>query len=587
MKPGVTIEQVRADMHAISNALAAEDPAARGPRSITVDPVRGYILPTGARSELPQFVILLVAVAGFALVLACANLANLLLSRAVARRREIGVRLALGAPRGRLVRQLVTETTTLAVLGGVAGVLVAGWTLSLLSAFDLPGGVHIGDLNAGVDARLIVIAGVLSLLTGTLFGSVPALQTSHLAVVEALKGEGIEARGRSWPRRALVAVQIALSFVLLVGSGLFLRTLANSLAFDPGFRPEHVALARFDLSLHHYTPPRAAAFTSQLVDRINRIPGVASASLGTVLPFEQGGFRGTFVSVAGYEPGPDEEMRVDYVFVAPDYFRTVGMQVLRGRGILPTDDHAGAPVAVVSETAARRWWPGSNAVGGRVTIGGAEREVVGVVPDAQWRQLGEEATPYVFLPLLQFPSQAAAGPLTLAVRTRGDPAALLPVIRADAAALDPDVSLLTLQTMEDRLRAVLMPQRMGAILLTLFAVLALILAAVGIYGVVSFNVNRERRSIGIRMALGAGRTGVLVMIGRRMTVSVAAGLSVGLAVALVLARSVEGFLFHVGSHDAATYVGLAVLLGGVAMVAVLVPARRAAQIDPMDALRHE
>lgn len=587
MAPGVTVDQVRAEMLAISNTLATEGPEARGPRSITVDPVSGYILPTGARTDLQRFVFLLLAVVGFTLLLACANLANLLLSRGIARHREIGVRLALGAGRGRLVRQLLTESLTLAVLGGALAILLAGWALSALGGFDLPGNVTIGELHTGLDVRLVAIAGALSLLTGVAFGIIPALQASRPALVAALRREDAGARGRTWTRGTLVAVQVAMSFVLLVGSGLFLRTLGNSLAFDPGFRAEHVALASFDLSLHGYTPAEGEAFTHRLVERIAARPDVESASLGTVVPFQRGGFSGTFVSVAGYEPAPDEEMRVDYVFVAPEYFRTLGIPVLEGRGVMTTDDDAGAPVVVVNETAVRRWWPDGDAVGGRLTIAGREREVVGVVRDAEWRRLGETATPFVFLPLRQFPGRTATVPITLAVRTRHDPAAMLRGIRSEVAALDRDVSLSTLQTMEERLASSLMPQRMGAVLLTLFAVLALVLAVVGIYGVVSFNVNRERRSIGIRMALGAARRGVVIMVVRRMLAPVGAGLGVGLVAAALLARAVRGFLFGIGPRDPATYALLAFLLTAVALLAAFVPARRATRIDPIEVLRHE
>ena len=587
MAAGVTIEQVRTEMLGISAALAAEAPEARGPRSITVDPLPGYILPEGARTDLSRFVILLVAVVGFALMLACANLANLFLSRAAARRRELGVRLALGAGRGRLVRQLITESVAFAVVGGAAGVLVAAWALSALRGFDLPGGVTIGQLEVALDARMLGIAAVLSLLTGVAFGIVPALQASSPNLVGALKDTGGNGGGRGWTRHALVALQVAMAFLLLVGSGLFLRTLINSLTFDPGFASERVALARFNLSLSRHTSAQAETFTRHLLDRLANAPGVEVASLGTVVPFQPGGFSGTFVSVAGYDPAPDEEMRVDFVFVAPDYFRALGIPVVAGRGVEGTDDEGGAPVVVVNETAARQWWPNADAVTGRLTFAGAERNVVGVVGDTDWRRLGEEATPFVFLPIAQFPAVIADRSLTLAVRSRGDPVALLPLVRSEVATLDPDVSLVSLQAMRDRLAAVLMPQRLGATLLTLFALLAVVLAVVGIYGVVSFNVSRDRRNIGIRMALGALRRDVLVMVMRRMIVPVSAGLAVGLVAASLLARGVERFLFGVGPRDLMTYAALALLLFAVAILAAAVPARRATRIDPMEALRYE
>lgn len=587
MAEQVTVEQVRSQMLAISNALRVEDPEARGPRSITVDPLPGYILPTGARADLQRFVILLLAVVGLALLIACANLANLLLARALARRREIGVRLAVGASRGRLVRQLVTESVTLAVVGGGAGLIIATWALAVLGRFDLPGGITIGQLNVGIDGRMLAIAGTLSLLTGVLFGGIPALQASRPSQVHALKRDSLEGAGRGWTRRGLVALQVAVAFLLLVGSGLFLRTLGNSLRFDPGFRPERVAMAQFNLSLGHYSPEQGQAFAQWLVERLTQAPAVEAAGLGSSVPLARGGFSGTFVSVAGYDPAPDEEMRVDYVFVTPAYFRSLGMRVVAGRSVTADDRATTAPAIVVSEAAAKRWWPGGKAVGGRMTIGGGEREVVGIVADANWRQLGETPTPFVFVPLAQFSAQAVSRPITLIVRTRGDPRAVLPVIQSEVTALDSDVSLASLETMSDRMSAVLMPQRMGTVLLTLFALLAVGLAAVGIFGVVSFNVTRDRRSIGIRMALGAHRSQVVMLSVRRMLAPVSIGLAAGLVAAAFLARGMERFLFGVGPRDAVTYLLLGVLLAAIATLAALLPARRAARLDPVEALRHD
>ncbi len=580
------VPQARAEMLSISEQLALEDPEARGPRSVTVDAIRGYIRPPGSRDELVQFLVLLTGVVGFSLLLAATNVANLLLARASDRRREIGTRLAVGADRGRLVRQLVTESLVLALLGGALGLLVAVWALDLLSGFELPGGVAIGSLPIRLDVRVLLLAFSLSIVTGLLFGLLPALQATRDDLVTSLKGEAVEFAKSGWGlRKLLVAGQVALCLVLLLGSALFLRTLRNSLTFDPGFRSENVALASFDLSLLHYAPGTGRAFVDDLTDRAARLPGVEAVSMGTLVPLQQGGFRGAFVSVPGYEPAPDEELRVDYVFVSPDFFTTLGTSVVDGRAFNSLDIEGGRPVIIVSETMANRYWPGGGAVGDMVAFGDLTFDVVGVAADIKWRRLTENASNYVFLPLAQFPSELVEGPLTLTMRTTRGGEEILPAIRAEFRALNPDVALSVLQTMNDRLRQLLMPQRMGAVLLTLFGTLALLLAALGIYGVVGYTVAKETRTIGIRIALGAGRREVVALIVRGMAAPVALGLVTGVAAALALSQAAESFMFGVSSKDPITLAAVSVVLGSVAVVAMLIPARRAARIKPMEALR--
>jgi predicted permease len=584
----VTVLQARAEMLSISQQLAHEDPEARGPRSITVDAVHGYIRPPGSRDELVQFLVLLTGIVGFSLLLAATNVANLLLARASDRRREIGTRLAVGADRSRLVRQLVTESMVLALIGGAFGLLVSVWVLDLLSGFDLPGGIAIGSLPVKLDVRVLALAVGLSLLTGVVFGLLPALHATRADLLSFFKGEAAEPnKSGGGLRRALVAGQVGLCLVLLMGSALFLRTLRNGLAFDPGFRSEKLAMARFDLSLLHYTPGMGTAFLDDLTDRVTRVPGVESVSVSTLIPFQQGGFRGTFVSVPGYEPAPDEEMRVDYVFASRDYFATLGVSVVEGRAFDSQDTEGSRPVMMVNKTMAERYWPEGEAVGGTVGFGDRTFDVVGVTADIKWRRLTENASNYVFLPLVQFPSEAVTGPLALAVQTASSAERILPTLRSEFTALDPDVSLSALQTMHDRLSQLLMPQRMGAVLLTLFGTLALLLAAIGIYGVVGYTVAKETRTIGIRIALGAGRREVVRLIVRGMAVPVVLGLITGVAAALALSRAVESLMFGVSSKDPLTLAAVSLVLGGVAIVAMLIPARRASQIKPMEALRME
>ncbi len=592
LAPGVSVVQARQEMASISRQLAEEYPedraAMEGPRSITVDPAPRYILPVGSESDLKRFIWLLFGVVGATLLLATANLANLLLVRASGRRREIGIRLAVGAGRGRLIRQLLTESMTLGLAGGAVGLVVAIWMLDLLSAFQLPGGVSIGALEVGLDSRVLLFALLLSLVTSVAFGLIPALQASRPEVVSSLKGgESERGAGHDRLRKALVAVQVALCLVLLVGSGLFVRALRNSLEFDPGFRSEGVALARFNLALLRYTPEQGGSFVERLLERVRGLPDVTAASVATLVPLQAGGFRGTFVTVSGYHPAPDEEMRVDYLFVEPGYFRALGIPLVRGRVIEAGDRESSRPVMVINQDMARRYWPGRDPLGGIVDFGELQLEVVGVVENPVWTGLGESPTPFVFLPLPQYPAFTSNGFLTLLARTAGDPRRLLRALPEELRSLDPQLSISSLQTMKDQLNAALMPQRMGAALLSLFGSLALVLAAVGIYGVVGYTVARQSRSIAIRMALGARDVDVLALVVRGMSATILVGLGAGLLVALALTRTVEAFLFGVGPDDPLTFGVLGIFLASVALVATLLPARRATRMKPMAILRTE
>lgn len=592
LAPGVSVVQARQEMASISRQLAEEYPADRaaveGPRSITVDPAPRYILPVGAATDVKRFIWLLFAVVGATLLLATANLANLLLVRASGRRREIGIRLAVGAGRGRLIRHLLTESVTLGLAGGVAGLFVAAWMLDLLAAFQLPGGVSIGALEVGLDGRVLLFALLLSLVTSAAFGLIPAVQASRPEMVSSLKGgESGRVSGRDGMRKALVAVQVALCLVLLVGSGLFVRALRNSLEFDLGFQSDGVALARFNLALLRYTPEQGESFVGQLLERVRGLPDVQAASVATLVPLQAGGFRGTFVGVGGYQPAPDEEMRVDYLFVEPGYFRALGIQLVRGRAIEGGDREGSRPVMVINQDMARRYWPGRDPLGGIVDFGELQVEVVGVVENPVWTGLGESPTPFVFLPLSQYRAFASNGFLTLVARTAGDPRLLLRALSEELRSLDPQLSISSLQTMKDQLDAALMPQRMGAALLSLFAALALVLAAVGVYGVVGYTVARQSRSIAIRMAVGARAVDVLALVVRGMSATILVGLGAGLLVALLLTRTVETFLFGVSPDDPLTFGVLGVFLALVALVATLLPARRATRMKPMAILRTE
>jgi predicted permease len=580
-------------MTTIARQLAEDYPeewqAMDGHRTITIDAMPGYILPVRSAADIRRFVWILFGVVGLTLLLASANVANLLLARATARQREIGIRIAIGAQRGRLVRQLLTESVTLAVFGGTAGLLVASWMLDVMAAFQLPGGLAIGALGIELDQRILVFALLLSLVTAVAFGLVPALQATRPGVVNSLKGESTE-RGGSQQRlrKALVAVQVALCLILLVGSGLFLRTLRNSLRSDIGFDAENVVVARFNLAFLRYTPEQGTAFVDQLLERVRALPGVTAASVSTLVPFQAGGFRGMFAEIDGYSTSPGEEIRVDYVFVQPGYYRSLGIPLLQGRDFGPSDIEGSRRAVVINRHMAERYFSDRDPVGGIVRFaGGPAMEVVGVVGDPVWSSLGEEPTPFVFVPMAQSPDVASRSFITLVARTGRNAEEFTPLLAAQFRELEPGLSLTFIRTMEQQIGSALMPQRMGTVLFTLFGVLALALAAVGIYGVVGYSVTRQAREIGVRIALGASKQDILRGVVFGIAAPVAAGLAVGGATALALSRTLESFMFGVSPSDPLTFVVIAALLALVATLAALIPARRAARLDPMRVLTTE
>ncbi|MCH7565739.1 MAG: ABC transporter permease, partial [Gemmatimonadetes bacterium] len=589
LEPGSTVEQARAEMLAISAQLAEEDPEARGPRSVTVDALPGYVLPVGSEADMTRFVWLLSGIVGLTLLLACANVANLLLARASTRAREVGVRLALGAGRGRLVRQLLTESFLLAVLGGAAGLVVALGALALMDTVQLPGGVSIGMLGIELNTGMLAVTFIIAAVTGVMFGLAPAIHATRPDLSSALKGEPRrEGAGRGMGlRKSLVAVQVALCLVLLAGSGLFLRTLQKGLSVDLGIDSEKVALARLPLNLLNYTPEQALAFTDALHARARALPGVTAAGLSTRVPLQQGGALGFFFEVDGYQPAPDEELRVDLVLVTPGYFESLGLPIRQGRTFDASDDEGRSDVTIVSRSMANAYWPDGQAVGGTMRIGGQPAEVVGVVDDVTWNSLADEVTSYAFVPLAQSPAQAARSFITLSVRTNGDPQSLLPLIRSEVEALERDLPITVLQTMRDHVNRAMTTQRMGAALLSAFGLLALVLAGVGIAGVVAFTVNRQKRDIGVRIALGATNRDILSIVMMGMAGPILVGIAGGLALALSLTSTVESFLFQVSAKDPLTFVGISFGLVVVAVFATLVPARQATRVDPVRVLKAE
>ena len=583
LKPGVGADRARAALDAVAEQLDREFPEINEGKRVTLSPP-GFIS-GGMRGAVLGFTGLLMAVVAFVLLLACVNLANLLLARAAERRKEIAVRLSLGAGRLRLVRQLMAESMLLAVAGGAAGLLLAYWLIGLAAGLRPPVDVPLA-IDIHLDYRVAAFTCLVSLATGVLFGLLPAWQATKVDLLPALKDE--TASGglrRSWWKGGLIALQIALSLVLLVGGGLMLRALQRAQSLDLGFNPRGAVEVSFDLRLQGYGEGRGREFQKRLLERVRALPGVRHAGLVDLAPVDLH-FSRDSVFVEGR--AAEREAKAPRAMVSragPGYFQAVGTRLARGRDFTERDDETTPPVAVVNETFARRFWPGEDPLGRRFRQGGPGEplmEVVGVVGDGKYAGLNEPPQPYVVRPL----AQAYTGTNTLIVRTDGDPQELLAAVRGEVRGLDQHLPT-SAKLLEERLAMPLLPVRLAASLLGSFGLLALALAAIGIYGVTSYAIARRTREIGIRMALGARASNVLRLTIRQGMSPVLVGVALGLSAALGLTRLAGSLLFGVSAADPVTYAGVAALLTAVALVACYLPARRAAKIDPLVALRNE
>lgn len=588
LRPGATRAQAQAQLAAV----AAEHYQAHreawsdregNPRKVSVLSERESRIFPMVRTPVLGFLGLLQVIVGLVLLAACANLASLLLARASTRGREIAVRLAVGAGRGRLVRQLLTESVMLSLLAGVVGLLLAFWAIDLLMAMRPPFPVPLA-LEVQPDLRVLLFTLLLSVATGVLFGLAPALQATRPDLLAVLKDESSSGPGgaRARLRDAFLVAQVALSLLLLIGSGLFLRGLHQATKIDPGFRPEGLVLASLDLGSHGYADADGAVFYARLLDELRARPGVSGATLTSDVPLDLGN-RSRGFSLGG---GREEALEEGCANVGPDFFEVMGIPLVRGRGITAEDRESTQRVAVVNETFARRFWPGEDPLGRPIYDRGLESEpltVVGIARDGKYNTLGEEPRPFYYYALRQeYESESM-----LVVRGGRDAGATALLLRDAVRGLDPTLPVFDLKPMERHLEVTLFPARLAATLLALFGAVALALAAVGLYGVMSYHVARRTREIGVRMALGARGGDVVRMVaghGLRLT---AAGLLLGAAAAAALTRFVRGMLFGVAPTDPLTFAGVALLLLAVAVAACVVPARRAVQLDPMQALRYE
>jgi predicted permease len=587
LQPGVSIDAARARYSVVASQLLAaypeqwRDVTNRG-RAITMLPESESRVPPELRGAVVGFLGLLLA--GFALVLliCCVNVANLLLARGAGRVREVAIRVSLGASRARLVRQLMTESVALAALGCGGAILVTYAAAGLLARFRPPGDL---TLDVGVDWRVLGFALAAAVAAAAIFGLAPSLNLTRLGASSALKDGALAAVGkrRFGLRGALIAAQVSVSLVLLVCAGLFLRSLQHAATVDPGFDADNVAVASFDLQTQGFGEPRARAFLAELTQRIAGLPDVDAVTLAMKVPLSGDAGRRR-AGVEGYEPQPGEDMEFNFNVVGPEYFEVMRVPMVSGRGFTAADREGAPQVAVVNETFAARYWPGQNPIGKRLTSfsGATSIEIVGVARDGKYQMLTEAPLPYLYRPFLQDYEE-----MVLHVRVARDADSFLPLLRSEIRAVDSQLPIVRLASMRSETAFATFPQRIAATLLGACAGLALLLAGVGLYGVVAYAVSQRTREIGIRMALGAGRRAVVSMVLKGSMKVVGLGLAIGLLLSLAAGRAVESFLGDVSFADPIALVAGPLVMIACALVASWLPARRAARIDPMRALREE
>ncbi|MCI0387433.1 MAG: ABC transporter permease [Acidobacteria bacterium] len=583
LKPGVTRQQAEASLQSLMRQLATEYPKENEGRGVRVLPV-GLFLPQ-IRDSVIGFSWVLMAVVGLVLLIACVNLANLLLARATERRKEIAIRLSLGANRIQLIRQLLTESLLLSVAGGVLGLVLAIWINDFVAKIKLPTDIAL-TFDLRIDWRVLVFAMGVSLLTGVLFGLLPALQSTRPELVPALKDEtSVAGFKRSRLRNMLVIAQMALSVLLLICAGLIVRSLQEAQKMRPGFNPENAVALTFDVGLQGYDEARGRAFHKQVIERVKSLPGVKSATLAMTLPLSLN-YNYSNVHIEGQPPASSANLPLAVTnTVWPDYFQTMGI-ALRGRDFTERDKERESRVVIVNEAFARRFFTGQEAIGKRFNFSGPTDpywEIIGIVADGKYDSLGEEQKIAVYRPMLRDYTSYT----TLVARTTGDPQPAIAAIRNEFRSLDSTLPLSSIKTLKEHMNLPLFPARVAAAVLGSFGVLALVLAAIGIYGVMSYAVAQRTREIGIRMALGAQAADLLRMITGQGMKLVAIGMVIGLAAAFLLTRFLAVVLYGVSATDPVTFGLIILLLLGVALLACYIPARRASKVDPIVALRYE
>ena len=584
LRPGVSMAEARTAVETVNARLAADHPD-------TNRDVRHRVVPlsecpwSAAAIVGPVFRLLLAVCVGVLLIVA-ANVANLLLARATNRRKEIAIRLAAGASRARLIRQLLIESLLLALCGGSVGLLLASWAVDSLP-FLLPAPAPDLALTFGLDASTLVLTLLLTLTTGIGFGLMPALQASRPNLNEVLKESGRSSSGGAAHHRlrnGLVIAEIALALVLLIGAGLCLKGLRQARRVELGFKPDQVLIAGMQIGMNGYNQETGPEFYRRLRERLAALPGVEEAALASWFPLGLGGCKGTGVQVEGRTRQRDEDPTYKFAIVSPRYFAAMQISLLAGRDFTDQDNLAAPSVAIVNETFAQRFWPGQDPIGRKFRSGGRERTVVGLARTGNYDRLNEAASCFLYLPYQQGVPDLD---LNICVRTRSDPAAFARTLEQAVRDADPGVGLRRVMPLSTHVESVFFPQHMASLLLSLLGSVALVLAAMGVYAVMAYAVSQRTQEFGVRIALGATAGDVLRQVIRQGLVLAASGVAVGLGLALGVTHLLASFLYGVSPFDPVTFVGVSLLLALVAVVACYVPARRATRVNPIEALRAE
>lgn len=586
LRAGVTKNQAEAELNLLMQGIVERFPEDHRDRSneISLDPL--WRSPFGLNGFLYRVLPMLLGLAGVLLLLACANVASLLLVRSVGRRREIAIRIGMGASTTQIIRQFLIESLLLGLLGGTAAIAIAMWTSRSLVAFFPPSNLPLTN-DAHIDQRVLFVTLAVSILAAIVFGILPALRASSLPVQDVLKEEATSVSltlHKSRLLSGLVVAQISLSLVLLVCAGLFTRSLQKAQQTDPGFEASHMLLASYDLSPAGYTLVTGTAFNRQVLARLSALPAVESVTLADFSPLSFS-IHSDYLQIQGYVPQPHEWMEISRAIVGPNYFRTLRTSVISGREFTEGDMPDSQFVAVVNQAFVDRYWPGENAIGKQVTDGGARFTVVGIARNAKYRSLTSPTEPVIYLPIYQ--AFRSAKETTIHLRTTGDPLAIASSVEDTMHQLNPELPLFNVNPLSVTMQLGSLVGRVAATFAASFGLLAMLLAAVGIYGVVAYSTRQRTREIGIRVALGAEKRGIYRLVlgqGFRLTL---AGLVVGTVLAVAFTPLLKAQLFGVTATDALTFTSVGLLLAVVALLACHIPARRATRVDPMVALRHE
>jgi predicted permease len=587
LKPEIGKREAEASLNLLAQQLGKEYPDTNEGQSIKLVPP-GFILPE-LRGAVVNFTWVLMAAVALVLLVTCTNLAGLLIARATDRRREIAIRLAMGASRLRLIRQLLTESVLLSLAGGILGIFLALWMLNLLLGFKPPIDFPLA-VDVDVDWRVLIFSLAVSLITGAFFGLAPALQATRPNIVTALKDTAAQGGARKTRlRSALVVAQISLSLLLLIGAGLVVRTLQQLQTMNPGFDPRNAMTVSFDLGLQGYDEARGQQFQHQLIERVQSLPGVKSAAISNYIPLSLNyNSNNVFIEGQPAERGANVPLSM-VASISPRYFETMGTPILEGREFADQDKGETERVAIVNETFVRRLLPfaktNADAIGKRISFRdkGPLMRIVGVAGDGKYFNIAEEPRSFLWTTT----AQDYTSSIILLVRTNGNPESVLGAVRAELHSLDPNLPVFDVKTLTEHMRFALFPARIAATVLGVFGLVALILAAIGIYGITSYAVSQRTREIGIRMALGAQFSDVMKLIlthGVKLTVI---GVCLGLLGAYLVTRAITSVLYGVTATDPLTFAGVSVLLIAVALIACYVPARRATKVDPLTSLRYE